>query len=85
MAKLTEKIILGIDVGKDQLVICNWTSGEIITINNDPRDIKTFIRALAMPLKIALEPTSTYHFDAVDVALADGHEVYLINPRQAYK
>ena len=84
MAKLTEKIILGIDVGKDQLVICNWTSGEIITINNDPRDIKTFIRALAMPLKIALEPTSTYHFDAVDVALADGHEVYLINPRLLY-
>ncbi len=82
MAKITSKITLGIDVGKDELVICNWTTQRITTINNDPQEIKAFFRALAAPLRIAIEPTSTYHLNSVDVALAQDHQVYVINPRQ---
>lgn len=82
MAKLTSKITLGIDVDKDNLVICNWTTQQITIINNDPKEIKSFFYALAAPLRIALESTSTYHLNAVDVALAQDHEVYVINPRQ---
>ena len=82
MAKLTSKITLGIDVGKDELVICNWTTQQITTINNDPQEIKAFFHAQAAPLRIAIEPTSTYHLDAVDIALTQDHEVYVINPRQ---
>jgi transposase len=84
VAKLTAKITLGIDVAKDQLVICNWTGDEIIEINNDPTAIKAYLRSFSAPVRIAIEPTSNYHFDAVDIGLALGHQVYLINPRQLH-
>ena len=84
MAKLTEKITLGIDVAKHQLVVCNWMNNQIIEIDNDPKVIKTWLRSFSAPLRIAIEPTSTYHMAVVDAALALDHQVYLINPRQLH-
>jgi transposase len=84
VANITTKITLGIDVAKDQLVICNWISQEIIEIDNDPKVIKTWLQTFSAPLRIAIEPTSTYHIAAVEAALALDHQVYLINPRQLH-
>lgn len=82
VANLTVKITLGIDVSKDRLDVCNWTSKEIIAVDNNPKAIKSWLRSFCAPLRIALESTSTYHMEVVDAALALGHQVYLINPRQ---
>ena len=82
MAKQVEQITLGIDVSKDELVIYNWNTEERSTVGNDPAVIKAWLRALQGAVRIAIEPTSTYHLDFVEAAVARGYLVYLINPRQ---
>ena len=82
MAKLVEKITLGVDVAKDQLVVYNSQTEETTNLPNQPAAIKAFLNKLHGPLRIAIEPTSHYHMDFVEAALARGTEVYLINPRQ---
>ncbi len=82
MAKLVEKITLGFDVAKDECVVCNWSTGEILTLTNERSTIRRWLQSLHGCLQIAIEPTSHYHMLAVEEALALGFEVYLINPRQ---
>ena len=82
MAKPVDKITLGIDVAKDQLVICQWDGEERFTISNQPAVIAAWLATLHGPVRIALEPTSHYHLALVETALAHGHEVYPVNPRQ---
>jgi transposase len=82
VAKRVAKITLGIDVAKDQCVICNWETNEILSLPNQPDSIAAWLRALPGPLQIALEPTSHYHLGWVEAAQTLGHAVYLINPRQ---
>lgn len=82
MAKEVTEITLGIDVSKAELIICDWDSGEIITLENQADEIKTWLESLYGPLRIAIEPTSSYHLEFVEQAHALGFAVYLINPRQ---
>ena len=82
MAKLVRKITLGIDVAKDECVVYDWHTAEIVNLPNQPTAIKTWLQSLHGPVQIALEPTSHYHLVLVEAALARGHTVYLVNPRQ---
>lgn len=82
MAKLVSEITLGIDVSKDELVICNWDTNELTTLANQDSTIKTWLKSSYGPLRIAIEPTSSYHLEMVEQAHALGFAVYLINPRQ---
>lgn len=82
MAMPVSEITLGIDVSKDELVICVWESGEITRLDNDPATIKAWLAAQAGPLRVAIEPTSTYHLSVVEQAHAMGIAVYAVNPRQ---
>ena len=82
MSKLVSKITLGIDVSKDELVICDWGTEQISTLENQARVIKCWLTSLCGPARIAIEPTSHYHLEVVEQAHALGIEVYLINPRQ---
>ncbi|MFK8030115.1 MAG: IS110 family transposase [Gammaproteobacteria bacterium] len=82
MAKITEQIILGIDVAKSELVIFNWISKQRITLPNEAEAIRSWLRCFNGLVRMAVEPTSHYHRELVDQAAALGHEVYLVNPRQ---
>jgi len=82
VAKLVTEITLGIDVCKDELVICDWDTEQLSTLENQPTDIKVWLKSLYGPVRIAIEPTSSYHLEFVEQAHALGFEVYLINPRQ---
>jgi transposase len=82
VAKLVSEITLGIDVSKDELVICDWDTEDITRLANDSTEIKTWLGALYAPVRIAIEPTSHYHLCIVELAHSLGHDVYLINPRQ---
>jgi len=82
VAKQVKKITLGIDVSKDELVICDWDSVEIITLENKASTIKRWLKSLYGLVQIAVEPTSNYHLEFVEQAHALGFTVYLINPRQ---
>ncbi len=76
MAKLVSQITLGIDVGKDELVIADWGSGHVCTLANEPDHIRAWLASLAGPVRMALEPTSHYHVSMADLAEAAGHTVY---------
>jgi len=82
VAKEVKKITLGIDVSKAELVICDWDSEEISTLENQGGSIKAWLKSLYGPVRIAIEPTSYYHLAVVEQAHELGLEVYLINPRQ---
>ncbi len=82
MAKLTTPITLGIDVAKDTLAVYHWQEDHCEALANEREAIEDYLRELAGPVRLALEPTSHYHFAVVEVALALGVEVYLVNPRQ---
>ena len=82
MAKPVTQITLGVDVAKDQLVIHHWQDDQHTTLENDPVIIRQWLKDLYGPVRIALEPTSNYHQLWVELAVARGFKVYLVNPRQ---
>ena len=83
MAKLVSHSIFGVDVAKDNLVICNWGDVDRIdSISNNEPAIKRWLKSLPLPARIAVEPTSTYHLAVVELAIKFGCEVYLIGTRQ---
>lgn len=82
MAKLVSEITLGIDVSKDELVIFDWDTQQLTTLVNEPAAIKAFLGKRYGPVRIAIEPTSSYHLELVEQAHALGLTVYLVNPRQ---
>lgn len=82
MAKPVTKITLGIDVSKDQHIIYNWQTEQITQLRNQRNHIKKWLKYFHGSVRIAIEPTSHYHLEMVEEALALGYEVYLINPRQ---
>ena len=82
MAILVSKITLGIDVSKDELVIADWDTEQLTRLANQRRQIRSWLKALYGPVRLAIEPTSHYHLAIVEEAQALGFEVYLINPRQ---
>ena len=82
MSKLVSQITLGIDVCKDELVICDWDTEELTTLENQANAITAWLTSLYGPVRIAIEPTSHYHLELVEQAHGLGIEVYLINPRQ---
>lgn len=81
MAKPVTQITLGIDVAKDELVIADWDTGDVTTLDNQPARIRQWLESLPGPVRMALEPTSHYHLAMADQAQAAGHKVYLVNPR----
>ncbi len=82
MSKLVSQITLGVDVSKDELVICAWDTAELTMLPNQGSTIKAWLKSLYGPVRIAIEPTSIYHLEFVEQAHVLGFEVYLINPRQ---
>ena len=82
MTNSASERINGIDVAKDHLVICKWVSEELLTVPNEPVAIADWLDTLDGPAQIAIEPTSHYHLVVVAAALARGHRVYPVNPRQ---
>lgn len=82
MANQVEEITLGVDVSKDELVVYNWNTEELSKLPNQGAAIKAWLIALSDPVRIAIEPTSNYHMEFVEQAIARGYPVYLINPRQ---
>ena len=82
MAKAVLEITLGIDVAKDELVICDWETEQVTQLRNEPDDIKAWLGAFYGPVRIAIEPTSRYHLQLLEQAHARGWTVYLVNPRQ---
>ncbi len=82
MADKVVEFIFGADVSKGELVIADWASGQLISLENQLKTIEAWLSQFTSPIKLALEPTSSYHLALAHAAVDRGHVVYLINPRQ---
>jgi len=82
VTNLPSQITLGIDVSKGELVSFCWESEERAEITNQPQAINTWLKSLMGPVRIAIEPTSSYHLEFIDQAHALGFDVYVVNARQ---
>jgi transposase len=82
VANSADKNTFGIDVAKDQLVICHWNTEQTVVLPNRCADILAWLACWSEPVRMALEPTSHYHLSFLEAAVARGHQVYLVNPRQ---
>jgi transposase len=71
--------VIGIDVAKESLSLCDTRSGEVFELVNDVRTIKAWLKTLPPCCAIAIEATSTYHMDVATLAHARGHRIYVIN------
>lgn len=81
MALQASPVILGIDVSKDWLDVCQHGSDRVERIENNSRAIKALLKRYGLAA-LAVEATNTYHEKLVDLAHRQGLTVYLISGYQ---
>ena len=75
----TQPPIIGIDVAKDSLSLYRADLDQYCTLDNDARSIRAWLKTLPGDCALAVEATSTYHVQLVDLAHARGHRLYVID------
>lgn len=79
MAKKVEATLIGVDVSKAELVLCQSGSKETLRVGNDRASIKRYLRGVPTGSCLGVEATNVYHLELVDQAHARGLEVYVIS------
>ena len=77
MAKAPEPILAGVDVSKATLAIAQRTG--TLTVDNDTRPIRQWLRTLPKGSSVALEATGCYHRLLARLAHQAGCRVFVIN------
>ena len=72
MAKQVDQRIIGVDVAKSWLDICDAEQGEATRIDNTGEGIEAWLRGLSGPAQIAVEATNRYHERFIEQADAQG-------------
>lgn len=80
MAQRVQEYIIGVDVAKNTLDVYVLASEQFCSINNDAESIESWLDSWAGPLRLAIEPTNSYHIALAQAAYSRGHHVYLIDP-----
>lgn len=82
MAMQVAESIVGVDVAKMELVIYHEDSELEVTVANDTKGIKRWLKTLSANTAIAIEATNTYHIDCLELANAAGFSVYVVDGYQ---
>ncbi len=69
----------GTDVSKDTLDV--GYGGKLVTIDNNVKAIRLFVKTMPAGSFVAMESTNTYHLLMANMCYAAGMVVYVINPR----
>lgn len=79
MAMPVEVQLVGTDVAKATLAIASSATEGVITLANEAKAIRGWLKTLSGPVCIAVEATNIYHLTLVDLAYAAGHTVYVVD------
>lgn len=79
MAMRVQPHLVGVDVSKAELIICEGQDRPLHTLDNHRRALKAWLKALPQPTCLAVEATNTYHVLLVEEACRVGHSVYVID------
>lgn len=76
---------IGIDIGKDTLVIYRHPDKATLEVTNDKAGLSAFLRWLGAPgpVRVVFEPTGPYHRLLEKTLAAAGVAMIKVNPRQA--
>lgn len=72
---------IGVDVSQAALDIAIAGDERVCTIANTPAGIRSWLASLAEGCHIAVESTGKLHRALVRAAIAKGHQLYVLNPR----
>lgn len=78
MAMRVERVLVGADVAKTEIVVCEQGRESLITLSNDKRTLCRYLKALP-PACLAVEATNTFHMILAEEAHKLGHVVYLVD------
>lgn len=80
MAQKVTPIIYGVDVCKRTLeVCCHGDSSSVVSVQNERKAIKAWLKQLPQNACLGVETTNTYHCEVVELAIQHGLTVYLID------
>lgn len=79
MAMQVDRLIVGADVAKAELVIHYDDRDEIVRLKNSKLEIRRWLKQQPLNTAIAVEATNVYHLDLVELAHSLGFEVYVID------
>jgi transposase len=74
--------VFGVDVGRRELAIARHDPPVGKSIPNTEAAIARWLRGLQEPAMIGMESTGAYHQLIASLALAAGHQVYVLDPRR---
>ena len=72
---------IGADISKATVDAATGEQGEVLKIDNTAPALRRWMRTLPSHCVIGVESTGNFHLTLVKVALACGHRVYVLNPR----
>jgi len=73
----TSNLFIGIDVSKADLAIARSDMAAAVTIDNEKKAIRAWLKTLPGPAAIAVEATNTYHRLLLTEAECLGHRLYV--------
>ena len=76
------RMTVGVDVSKQRLDVFELGSGEAYSIPNSLDAIEQWLDRFQTPIRVAIEPTNSYHELVTQAAHARGHQVYLVDPHR---
>ena len=76
------RITIGVDVSKHRLDVFELGSGEAYSIPNSLDAIEQWLDRFQISIRVAIEPTNSYHEMVTQAVHARGHQVYLIDPHR---
>src|SRR5690606_36208656 len=79
MAMHVDVQVAGVDVAKAPLAIASSATEGVITVANDAKAIRGWLKTLSGPVCVAVEATNIYHVVLVDLIHAAGHTVYVVD------
>lgn len=75
-------LFIGIDVSKDEVMVAYADDSQTPhTLTNRRRELRAWLDRLPEHAQLALESTGRYHEEVLELAVARGLSVYLLNPR----
>ena len=79
MAMRVQSHLVGVDVSKAELHICERDDLQGHTLENQRRVIRAWLKALPRPTCLAVEATNTFHLTLLEEAHRLGHTVYVVD------
>jgi transposase len=79
MAMRVQSHLVGVDVSKAELHICEGENQRVHALENQRRPIRSWLKALPTPTCLAVEATNTFHLTLLEEAHRLGHTVYVVD------